>query len=170
MPMANISFLALLSLSLVIYGTQATVSHRVTRVSLPRLESEFTATTIPEAQFNVPIVGSVKKREAKKASLAKLLARGHPRGGQGSSTAPIAGADLDEEYVVNVTVGPHTYALIIDTGSSDTWVAEKGFTCTNLAFQQQPESECLFGPLYDPSQSKSFRAIPNENFNITYGM
>jgi hypothetical protein len=174
MPMANIPLLALLSLGLVISGTQATVSHRVTRVSLPRLESEFTATTIPQAQFNVPIAGSVKKREAKKTSLTKILAKGHPGGGQGGGrgapTAPIAGSDFDEEYLVNVTVGSHTYALIVDTGSSDTWLAEKGFTCINLASQKQPESECAFGPLYDTSQSKSFKAIPNKNFNITYGM
>jgi hypothetical protein len=169
MHMANIPFFAaLLSLSLVISGTQAAVSHRITRVSLPRLESEFAATTIPEAQFNVPIAGSVKRRGTKKASLAKVMARGRP-GGKEAPTASIAGSDFDEEYLVNVTVGAHTYALIVDTGSSDTWLAEKKFTCINLASQEQPESECAFGPLYDPSQSKTFKAIPNENFNITYG-
>jgi hypothetical protein len=171
------SLAVLLSLSLAVPGTQVSVgavSHRVTHVSLPRLTSDITTTTIPVAQVNVPISGSVKKRAAKKASLNKVLTSTLNQGATSSSrralTAPIAGSDFDEEYLVNVTVGPDTYALIVDTGSSDTWLAEVNFTCINLASQQEPESECAFGPLYDSSKSSTYTEIPNENFNITYGL
>lgn len=54
-------------------------------------------------------------------------------------------------------------------GSSDTWAVEKGFTCTDLDGNAEPESECAFGPTYDPKKSKTYTDYPDHNFNITYG-
>ncbi|MGI4850517.1 MAG: pepsin-like aspartyl protease [Janthinobacterium lividum] len=56
----------------------------------------------------------------------------------------------------------------MDTGSSDTWLAENGFQCVNLTTgADEPEAACAFGPLY--TVSSTFSQIPDENFNITYG-
>jgi hypothetical protein len=58
----------------------------------------------------------------------------------------------------------------VDTGSSDTWLAQKGFQCFNLTSYPEPSSECGFGTAgFNPSKSKTFKAYPNHNFNISYG-
>jgi len=72
-------------------------------------------------------------------------------------------------FITNVTFGTETFEAVIDTGSSDTWLAEKGFECFNVTTGATvPEADCAFGSDgYTPSST--FSQIPNENFNITYG-
>jgi len=90
--------------------------------------------------------------------------------GGGTFTAPLAGSDFVDEYLVNVTVGNQEFALIVDTGSSDTWVPEVGFQCIDLNNNPQPESVCAFGTAgYSSKKSPTFELDPNRNFNITYG-
>jgi hypothetical protein len=56
----------------------------------------------------------------------------------------------------------------VDTGSSDTWLAEKGFKCFNLTSYPEPSAECGFGTKgFDTSKSKTFKTYPNHNFNIS---
>lgn len=65
-------------------------------------------------------------------------------------------------------VGAKTFPLILDTGSSDLWIAETGFQCLNQSTGLPvPESECLFGSTYAPGQE--FKPVANENFKIQYG-
>ncbi|KAJ7793290.1 acid protease [Mycena olivaceomarginata] len=64
------------------------------------------------------------------------------------TTVPLAGSNLDTDYLVNVTIGGQNFSLIIDSGSSDTWVPQAGFSCFNLTGS----------PLYQ-----------NVSFNQTYG-
>lgn len=53
-------------------------------------------------------------------------------------------------------------------GSSDTWLAGKGFQCVNVTTEaDEPESDCLFASTY--SIEPPFKQIPDANFNITYG-
>lgn len=75
---------------------------------------------------------------------------------------------IGEEFATNITFGTQTFESIVDTGSSDTWVAGSGFQCVDLE-TGDPETEayCNFGPTYNVTDS--FVQIPNENFNITYG-
>jgi hypothetical protein len=64
--------------------------------------------------------------------------------------------------------GGQTFTLVIDTGSSDTWVVESGFTCTDFdTGKTTSESECAFGPVY--TKSSTFKAISGETFSIEYG-
>lgn len=65
-------------------------------------------------------------------------------------------------------IGSKTFTVVLDTGSSDTWVAGKGFAClsTEESGVTIPESGCRFGPLY--TTSSTFQTIPNENFHIAY--
>jgi hypothetical protein len=63
------------------------------------------------------------------------------------------------DYLANVTFGSQTFELNIDTGSSDTWVAMKGFNCLT--------DSCVFGPQY--GMPGTFEPIDNVYLNITYG-
>jgi hypothetical protein len=59
------------------------------------------------------------------------------------------------DYLANVTFGQQTFELNIDTGSSDTWVAEQGFTCDT--------ADCEFGPRYVTPGT----FVPIEDVSIT---
>jgi hypothetical protein len=54
--------------------------------------------------------------------------------------------------------------MLVDTGSSDTWVASKTLTCNSFG-RQVDQSACKFGPLYD---RQTFQKIEGENFRIEY--
>ncbi|KAJ7643179.1 acid protease [Mycena rosella] len=84
--------------------------------------------------------------------------------------APLVGAQHDYEYLANITVGGQTFSVIIDTGSSDTWLAQKGFACLNLTGHPVPAATCGFGSQgFDSKLSKSFQPYPSTSFYITYG-
>lgn len=54
--------------------------------------------------------------------------------------------------------------------SSDTWLAGKGFDCFDLLSNPVDTAQCGFGTSgFDTSKSKTFKSIPNTNFNISYG-
>lgn len=70
-------------------------------------------------------------------------------------------------FLAPITFGTQTFNAILDTGSSDTWLAVSGFQCFSaVTGAPQSEADCLFGPTYNIS--KTFKQIPNENFNVTY--
>ncbi|RDW94318.1 hypothetical protein BP5796_00081 [Coleophoma crateriformis] len=86
----------------------------------------------------------------------------------GSGIAPTYAIQQAQSWFVNLTVAGKEYALLLDTGSSDTWIASEGFQCLDLhSATPIAEANCAFGPLYSPG--KEFKPIANENFNITYG-
>ncbi|KAG9237364.1 aspartic proteinase precursor [Amylocarpus encephaloides] len=65
-----------------------------------------------------------------------------------------------------ITLGT-TFDLIVDTGSSDTWVASTTFACRDpRTGEPADQSACAFGPLYD---RQDFQEIPDQNFQISYG-
>ena len=75
---------------------------------------------------------------------------------------------IGEEFATTITFGTETFEAIVDTGSSDTWLVETGFKCVDIETSDPlPESDCEFGPTYNVTDT--FKQIPNENFNITYG-
>lgn len=72
-------------------------------------------------------------------------------------------------FLAPVTVGGQNFEVIIDTGSSDPWLAIPNFQCVNLYTGAiQDESQCYFGPLYNKSASSTFVTLPQRNMNITY--
>jgi len=85
-----------------------------------------------------------------------------------SHNAPLTALYLGAEYVTDVTFGTETFILVIDTGSSNTWVAETNFKCYTytLPHTPLPESACLFGPTYNITNT--FSQIHDENLNFTY--
>lgn len=83
--------------------------------------------------------------------------------------AVLLSLELGEEFATNVSFGSQTFEAIVDTGSSDTWLVESGFTCVNQTDNSTlTEADCYFGSSgYTPDSS--FVRIPDENFNISYG-
>ena len=97
--------------------------------------------------------------------LRSIVARSEVNGVFGdASVQPVEDGQV---FLTHVTFGTETFNAVIDTGSSDTWLAETGFQCFNITTGASvPEADCLFGSTYTPSAT--FSQIPNENFNITY--
>jgi len=62
---------------------------------------------------------------ARRQGLSKLVI------GNGSTTG-LTSLFTGEEFAAEVEFGTETFELIVDTGSSDTWVVETGFVCTDL--------------------------------------
>ncbi len=87
--------------------------------------------------------------------------------GNGSTTG-LTSLEIGEEFAAQVTLGTETFELIVDTGSSDTWVVETGFSCTDFETgKSAAESACEFGPYY--TKSSTFKSISGQTFSIEYG-
>lgn len=73
-----------------------------------------------------------------------------------------------QEFATNIQFGNQTFASIVDTGSSDTWVVEESFQCVDIETEEKlSKKDCKFGPGY--TRGSTFDQIPKEVFNITYG-
>ncbi|KAJ7663837.1 acid protease [Mycena polygramma] len=82
----------------------------------------------------------------------------------------LVGSDHDLEYLTDITVGGQNFKVIVDTGSSDTWLVKKGFSCLNLTGAPESAATCAFGSDgFDPAASSAFQPFPNVIFNVTYG-
>jgi Eukaryotic aspartyl protease len=91
--------------------------------------------------------------------LAKIPASKH--------IATLTSSEYGQGFTAEITLGTQQFSLLVDTGSSDTWVVEAGYQCVNFENGAiEPEAFCTFGPTYTPS--KTFVQTPDENFNITY--
>lgn len=86
-----------------------------------------------------------------------------------NNTVDLLQAQLDQVFITQLGVGNQQFNVVLDTGSSDTWVVESDFQCVNYTGYNEPlpQSACQFGPPFTPDQS--FAVIRDENFNITYG-
>jgi Eukaryotic aspartyl protease len=82
--------------------------------------------------------------------------------------ADLISAELGQVFITNVSFGGQIFEAVIDTGSSDTWLVETGFTCVNQTDNSTlTEADCYFGSSgYSPDSA--FIPIPDENFNISY--
>ncbi|KAJ7153281.1 acid protease [Mycena filopes] len=165
-------FLTVVSVLSLLHTAYAAADFSVVRHRSPAPRALDSA-VLPTAQFSVPIAAKTPRRSSKKNALAALRGKHLPtkaaKGGSGSTVA-VDGSDFDEEYLTNVTIGGQHFSLIIDTGSSDTWVAQKGFNCFDLDENPVPQDTCAFGTAgFDTHASKTFTPFPNVSFNITYG-
>lgn len=71
-------------------------------------------------------------------------------------------------YLTNATVGGKPYALVIDTGSSDTWITSANFQCEDPTTSQiKANSFCGFGTPYDENGSKTLKHL-NYAFSVRY--
>ncbi|KAI0685703.1 aspartic peptidase domain-containing protein [Cytidiella melzeri] len=146
--------------TLAVIGGGAATKFDIRRVTSQRSVAQNAA--IPQASFVTNITHRVPRRSSKKAALRQL------RGSAPKNTAVAFGSDDDEEYGVPVSVGGESFSVIMDTGSSDFFLAQKGFECFDLSDNPTPEADCFFGSTFDPTKSKTFQADPNKNFNISF--
>ncbi|KAJ7436815.1 acid protease [Mycena latifolia] len=92
-----------------------------------------------------------------------------PRPAAVLSPSTLTGLTL-KAYLTNVTVGGQNFSFIVDTGSVDTSVVQKGFSCFDSDGNPMPQSTCAFGtPGFDIKASKTFQPFPNVSANLTYG-
>ena len=72
-------------------------------------------------------------------------------------------------FLAPVTVGGQEFKVVIDTGSSDPWLAVTGFQCLDPVTDVFiDEADCKFGPLYDRTASSTWKAYPDRSMNLSY--
>ncbi|THV54286.1 hypothetical protein BGAL_0030g00180 [Botrytis galanthina] len=100
-------------------------------------------------------------------TLFTLTANINRRKGDLSGIAPANPFQKGHDWYTILEVEGQTYPVVIDTGSSDTWIVKPNFTCLDYD-TGAPTSQraCLFGSGYAPSSG--FKPIPNQHFNTTY--
>ena len=80
-----------------------------------------------------------------------------------SNTAPLRVVPTSGAYVTTVTIGSQIFELLVDTGSSDTWVFKKSAYCTKKdKLVSGDPGFCNFGPQYKPEDT--FHQIPGRHF------
>ncbi|TGO56693.1 hypothetical protein BOTNAR_0217g00090 [Botryotinia narcissicola] len=96
-----------------------------------------------------------------------LTANINRRKGGLSGIAPVHPLQKGHDWYTILEVEGQTHPVVIDTGSSDTWIVKPNFTCLDYdTGAPTSQSACLFGPGYAPSSG--FKPIPNQHFNTTY--
>ncbi|KAF7318537.1 Acid protease [Mycena chlorophos] len=120
--------------------------------------------------FTTPIVSKVPRRRSKSDALHSLRTRSTAGKSASPPTAVLSGAYYDFEYLVPIEVDGQPFVVIVDTGSSDTWVVEKNFQCLNLTGSVQQPTSCKFGSGgFDTTHSKTFAPYPDSQFYVAYG-
>ncbi|KAJ6113918.1 acid protease [Penicillium sp. IBT 18751x] len=175
--LAAISLLALTASAVPLQGTS--VSH-VSKRSLQNRgvdvkfntykPTAFTESRTPAKSDKVLPLSKITTNRANPRSAAYL--KGLTGRKQGKKTTSGSGELISlfegEEYATPIVFGTQTFDVIVDTGSSDTWVVKKGFECIDLdTSKETTESACDFGPTY--TVDSGFKQISGETFSITYG-
>ncbi|KAJ5334141.1 uncharacterized protein N7506_007924 [Penicillium brevicompactum] len=86
-----------------------------------------------------------------------------------SATIPLVSTEFGTVFDAPMKIGNQSFQMLVDTGSSDTYVMENGYTCINATTNGQlPQEDCLYANKTYRS-SRTQRRIANENFGIEYG-
>ncbi|CAK7229384.1 hypothetical protein SBRCBS47491_007228 [Sporothrix bragantina] len=89
-----------------------------------------------------------------------------PGGSVAVGAAPAANHNI--EYITQVVAGSNNLSLVVDTGSSDTWFVQQGFTCINPNTGTATIAAlCGFGPAFKGSFPGG--AIANQHLSVAYG-
>ncbi|KAI4737385.1 acid protease [Aureobasidium sp. EXF-12298] len=84
-----------------------------------------------------------------------------------NGTADLLSINAGSVFLAPLNAGGETFYVVIDTGSSDTWLVNNEFTCVDPDDSAViDESQCAFGPSY--SLTATAKQIDNRNFNISY--
>jgi hypothetical protein len=72
-------------------------------------------------------------------------------------------------FLASVIVGGQDFRVVIDTGSSDPWLAVTDFVCVEPTTNEIIEEfYCRFGPLYDSTASSTYEEYPDRSMNLSY--
>lgn len=101
--------------------------------------------------------------------LALANARSIPTRRTSSTTSALIATQYGTVFDVPVTIGNETFMLLVDTGSSDTYVMQTGYECVNSTDNLvTPDLDCLYAnKTYH--KSETYRHVPNEMFGVKYG-
>ncbi|KAJ5901043.1 hypothetical protein N7504_007036 [Penicillium tannophilum] len=101
--------------------------------------------------------------------LALACARNTPARRTSSTTSALIATQYGTVFDAPVTIGNQTFMLLVDTGSSDTYVMQTGYTCVNSTDNLIiPELDCLYAnKTYH--KSKTYHRVSNEMFGVEYG-
>ncbi|KAF8149212.1 aspartic peptidase domain-containing protein [Mycena galopus ATCC 62051] len=125
-------------------------------LSSPVFGPGFGYTQLPPAEFTIPFTAAAPRSNSTQDVLAAALGSGTTTAQAVSSRqdTPIVldGTALDHDYWMNVTVGGQHFNLMVDLGSVDTWIVQKGFNCSDVDGNPLPEAECGWGTTgFDPA-------------------
>ena len=71
-------------------------------------------------------------------------------------------------FTTEIKIGPQSFQVGVDTGSSDLWVVKTMFECLEPGTQRAvPQKDCDLGTLYNPS--RTLRPVLDQNFYLTFG-
>lgn len=89
-------------------------------------------------------------------------------------TVPLSATNFGLRFNAPVTFGDETFDLLVDTGSSDTFVVQQGYQCVaaTSSGDTQPvsQSQCGFPDAkYSINSSDTYERITNESFRASYG-
>lgn len=74
---------------------------------------------------------------------------------------------IGSSYTAQVTIGTKSVSLLIDTGSSDIWVAPDNFRCLDADSREIEQSACGFPGFVESSFSGDL--VPDQYLSIIYG-
>ncbi|KAH6900049.1 aspartic peptidase domain-containing protein [Thelonectria olida] len=102
------------------------------------------------------------------ASLSPLRRHDTRANSHHRNPAPIT-STLDAFWFdVEVQIDGQSFFLLVDTGSSDTWVAKTGYRCiSSLNHTELPQGDCGWSPTFD--EPDGFEYIQNQTFGVKYG-
>ncbi|KAK4507681.1 hypothetical protein PRZ48_001416 [Zasmidium cellare] len=136
--------------------------------SLPRQYGDFTFSRLQKSRTKLAEPSELKVTtnvvNLRKADVASVSSTYTQNG-----TTPLISVEGGQVFLANVLVGGQEYSMVVDTGSSDPWLATTGFSCHDPIDDASIDEElCEFGPLYNSNQSTTFVPIENQEFDISY--
>lgn len=146
-------------------ANEATLFHTLSTLNLPILSQEQTI-QLTRLTNNLDLNLSLT------TSTSHLLRR------SSLATSPGGSALLrstGSTFLALINLGTQSFNVVIDSGSSDTWVSRSDFTCVDVTTgNPRPQSACAFGGTYSresisTSTGNTFKQLNNVNFNVTYG-
>ncbi|KAK6612564.1 aspartic-type [Botrytis cinerea] len=158
--LSTLTALSLLSLTSARSLPRASNSKISVRSAVPSRPRSIPVVTDNVLELNKKSTGGSKVRSAAKFLKNLDIVNG--------SSSALVSLFEGEEFATEITFGTQTFEVIVDTGSSDTWLAETGFSCIDLdTGKSASASTCGFGSTY--TKDSTFKAISGEEFSITYG-
>ncbi|KAK0634280.1 aspartic peptidase domain-containing protein [Bombardia bombarda] len=136
---------------------------------IPKATHPWTAAAgLPKQSKNVQRIHSNCGSKTNSKSVAAIIGA-HQRqvGGYGYQNVTSTSA-FGTQYAIEAVWNGTRMMLIVDTGSSDTWVVRKGFSCVDYHGESVPQVACGFGPAY-PKDFQYGLTSPEEHMFIQYG-
>jgi Eukaryotic aspartyl protease len=89
-----------------------------------------------------------------------------------ASSGKLFSVDGGNSFLTNIEFGSQTFKVVVDTGSSDTWLIGTGYTCLDSQGNKVPENTCDFAKAYAYKQDTTLSqdsTEAGENFELRYG-